>query len=127
MLSWILEISKSWALFYPNTSKDVAESREIPPHMARDTSPGRTAVLGATLSKASQFLGTVCQGEELEPPDEAGRVIEKWRNLEKGGKIILSFPQILLLFVQLFVWAHRNKRAARDSPREEWEVIYHEM
>lgn len=55
----------------------VAESRQIPPHMARDSSPGRTVVLGATLSRALQLLGTVCQSEELEPPEEAGSVIEK--------------------------------------------------
>lgn len=55
----------------------VAESTENPPRMAKDNSPGRTAVLGAALSRASQLLGTVCQGEELEPPEEAGRVIEK--------------------------------------------------
>lgn len=52
----------------------MAESTEIPPHMARDNSPGRTAVLGVILSRASQMLGMVCQGEELEPPEEAGRV-----------------------------------------------------
>lgn len=79
-------IGKSWALFYPNTSKDVAESTEIPP------THGRTAGLGATLSRASQLLGTRCQGEELEPPEEAGRIIEKWRNLEKEGKDHPVFP-----------------------------------
>lgn len=60
--------------------------------MARDNSPGRTAGLGAPLSRASQLLGTRCQGEELEPPEEAGRIIEKWRNLEKEGKDHPVFP-----------------------------------
>lgn len=55
----------------------VAESTEIPPHMTRDNSPDRTAALGATLSRASQLLATMCQGKELEHPEEAGRVIEK--------------------------------------------------
>lgn len=63
----------------------MAESTEIPPHMAGDNSPGRTAVFGFILSRASQMLGIVHQGEDLEPPEEAGRVIEKWRNLEEEG------------------------------------------
>lgn len=61
----------------------MAETTRIPPHMDRDNSPGRTAVLGATSSRALQSLGTMCQSEELEPPEEAGKIIEKWRNLEK--------------------------------------------
>jgi len=42
----------------------------------------------------------MCQGEELEPLEEAGRVIQKWRDL-KEGRIILSFPQVLALSVRI--------------------------
>lgn len=47
-----------------------------------------------------------------------------WR---KRGRTILSFPQILVLSVQLFGCPHRNTGAARDSPREGWEVIHPEI
>lgn len=84
-----------------------------------------TAALGATLSRASQLVsimwgvGTSWGGRQSYTKNGA-----TWR---RRGKIILSFPQILALSVQLFVCLHRNNGAARDSPREVWGVVHPEI
>lgn len=66
----------------------------------------------------------MCRGEKLEPSEEAGRVIQKRRNLEKEGDDHPVFPTDSSTVCSAVCML---SRADRHSPREVWEVIHPEI